>query len=706
MEIKSKLKQSKSLRKFFPLFVILIWLIIGGFGGPTFNKLNSVSSNDQTSYLPASSDSTKVSALQQKFLSSSTLPAIVVIKLASTYQLSDFAKYKSIAHNLSRVTGVNQGTHAVIGPIISKDGQAVEYIVQINANSTLNDVVKAMRTQLNREVLNGTTAYVTGPVGLTADLISAFGGIDGILLIVALIAVFVILLFVYRSFFLPLLVLMNAMFALSGAILLVYVLARHNVVKLNGQSQGILSILVIGATTDYSLLLISRFREALGHTTSKWTALKEAYRLSFEPIIASAATVILALLCLLFSDLNSNRSLGPIAALGIVFAFFSVASLLPSFLLLFGRTAFWPFIPKFNTQSVETKYQNLKTGIEDRTGLWHKVADFIAKRYRFIWIILFITLLGCSLGLTQLKASGISESDSILGNSNAVSGQGVQSAHFSAGTGSPIEIVSFAYGSSKVFETVSKTHGIVATSYLLDHNTNKPKIVDGKVIINAELAYNPSSQSAENVVSALRIRLAKVNRYALVGGVTAVRLDSNNTSNADLHKIIPIVLVVILIILMLLLRSLIAPVILVLSVILSFAASLGVSALVFNHIFHFPGSDASVPLFSFIFLVALGIDYNIFLMSRVREEAKKLGTRPGILRGLSLTGGVITSAGIVLATTFAALAIIPILFLVQIAFIVSFGVLLDSIIVRSLLVPAITFQISRYIWWPSKLSQK
>lgn len=704
MEIISKLSKSNWLRRLLPIIIVIVWFVIAGIGGPTFGKLSSVSSNNQATFLPASADSTKVANLQQQFYSSNTLPAIVVIKLASPSQLADFSTFHKIGQGLSNINGVYRGPDAVVGPIPSKDGQAVEYIVQVNTNSTVNDVVKDMRNQLNNQIPNDATAYVTGPAGLSADLISAFGGIDGILLLVALIAVFIILLIVYRSIFLPILVLLNAMFALCGAILLVYILASHNVIKLNGESQGILSILVIGAATDYSLLMISRFREALGHTESKWHAIKEAYKYSIEPIAASAATVILALLCLLFSDLNSNRSLGPIAALGIGFAFLSAISLLPAILIIFGRTAFWPFKPKLHPLSSEMKYKQIKTGIEDRTGLWRKVPEFVARRYRVIWIVLVIVLLGFSLGLTQLKANGVSQAATILGKSNAVAGQSVQSAHFPAGSGSPVEIVVPLNQSDNVLKTIKNTPGIISAGYYFEGNSNIPAEVNDKVLINATLAYDSDSQAAQNVVSTLRTKL--VNSQALVGGTTAINLDTNNTAKSDLHKIIPIVLIVILIILIILLRALVAPIILVLSVILSFAASLGVAALVFNHLFHYPGADASVPLFGFIFLVALGIDYNIFLMSRVREETKKIGTRPGILRGLSLTGGVITSAGIVLAATFAALAVIPILFLVQIAFIVSFGVLLDSILVRSLLVPAVTFDISKIIWWPSRLSRK
>ena len=421
-------------------------------------------------------------------------------------------------------------------------------------------------------------------------------------------------------------------------------------------------------------------------------------KFSFEPIIASASTVILALLCLLFSDSNANKSLGPVAAIGIAFSFLSAMTLLPAFLAIFGRISFWPFSPKF-TGEVDTHNPVL----EYKKGLWTIIPKFIEKRFRVIWIVLILVLIGLSAGLLQLKASGISQSASILGKSNAVEGQTIAAAHFPAGTGSPVEIITPYNSSLIVLNSVKQTTGISSAVLYSDPGNILPKIVDNNVLIVATLsAVADSSQGTQTVVN-LRSSLKTVEPRAIVGGITAVTLDTNNTARADLKKIIPIVLGVILIILILLLRAIVAPLILIFSVILSFSASLGVAALVFNHLFHFPGSDPSVPLFGFIFLVALGVDYNIFLMSRVREESLKIKTRPGILLGLSLTGGVITSAGIVLAATFASLIVIPILFLAQIAFIVAFGVLLDTLLVRTFLVPALNYEIGKLIWWPSKL---
>jgi RND superfamily putative drug exporter len=438
-----------------------------------------------------------------------------------------------------------------------------------------------------------------------------------------------------------------------------------------------------------------------------------AWRSAFEPIVASGATVILALLCLLFSDLNSNKSLGPIAAIGIVFSLLAALTLLPALLAVFGRAAFWPFRParpgEHPHRHTHEKGERL-AGLEGVRGVWLRVGRLIASRPRITWLVSFVLLAACALGLTQLKANGVEQTDLVLSQSDAADGQAVLAKHFDAGSGSPVLIVARETDGQEVLDRVEQADGIASAAFYTGAGRPQeggpapdPVVKDGRVLIQATLDAEPDSAEAERVVRELRQTLPDSDPGVLVGGVTAVALDTNDTAQSDLIKIIPIVLAVILVILMLLLRSIVAPVLLIGSVVLSYAAALGVSALVFNGIFGFPGADAAVPLFGFVFLVALGVDYNIFLMTRVREESLRIGTRPGILRGLGLTGSVITSAGIVLAATFAALAVIPILFLVQIAFIVAFGVLLDTVVVRSLLVPALSYDIGRAIWWPSRL---
>jgi len=624
------------------------------------------------------------------------------------------AAYAKLGQKLQEVDGIqkpaNATTSTVIGPIPSQDKKAVEFIVPISDTKNLKKVVASLQSTVDGDLAQGTKVYITGPAGLTNDLTKAFGGIDGILLYVAVGAVFLILLIVYRSIILPFIVLLTSVFALCAAILVVYWLAKWNWIQLNGQSQGILSILVIGAATDYSLLLVARYREAFEHVSSKWDAMRVAIRSSFEPILASATTVIVALLCLLLSDLNSNRSLGPIAATGIVFAFLATMTFLPALLVIFGRGSFWPYLPTFS--AVERVHDKIKTGTERLTGIWKHLGNFVIGRHRMIWIVTTILLLAASLGIMQLRANGVPQTKVILSQSDAVDGQDVLARHFDAGSGSPVVVivpqskVQTAIETLKAHEDITTVTPYARMSSPFMQSAVTPVVVNGHVLINATLKSASDSDQAESTVRQLRAELTKVDRAIVVGGVTATAIDTNDTAQRDLVKIIPVVLTVILIILMLLLRSILAPILLILTVILSFAATMGLSALVFNHIFMFPGADASVPLFGFVFLVALGIDYNIFLMTRVREEANVIDTRPGIIQALGKTGGVITSAGVVLAATFAALGIIPILFLVQIAFIVSVGVLIDTIIVRSLLVPALMYDIGRYIWWPSKLFKK
>ncbi|WP_299167313.1 efflux RND transporter permease subunit [uncultured Arthrobacter sp.] len=696
----------KWVRVFFPAFIVVLWFIGAGFGGPTFGKLEEVSSNDQASFLPANAESTEAGELQEAFTESTAVPAVIVVESETEIPTQELAQYEDLATQLTEVPGLEaaaEGQPTVTGPIPSEDGLAVQYIASVSDDAELGEVVIELREVLEAELPAGTEGYVTGPAGFTADLVSAFGGIDGILLAVALAAVFVILLAVYRALILPFLVLFTSVFALATSILLVYAFALWGWIELSGQSQGILSILVIGAATDYALLLVARYREALTEFSSKWDAMKVAYRASVEPIIASGATVILALLCLLFSDLNSNRSLGPIAAIGIVFSLLAALTLLPAFLLLFGRSAFWPLRPKAGTHAAGVHGRNVN-GLEGLRGIWKRVGRLISRASRPVWIVSLLVLVAGSLGLLQLQASGVPQSSLILAPSNAVDGQDALARHFNAGAGSPVTFIAPEGQGDGVLEVLEGQEGVAEASAVTDE-AGTVVVRDGNVLVRATLDYQADSAEAEELVKQLRTDLDAVSPEVLVGGVTAVALDTNVTAQADLTKIIPIVLVVILVILMLLLRSVLAPLLLIGSVVLSYATALGVSALVFNNLLGFDGADASVPLFGFVFLVALGVDYNIFLMTRVREESLRIGTRPGILRGLGVTGGVITSAGVVLAATFAALGVIPILFLAQIAFIVAFGVLLDTVIVRSLLVPALAYDIGPKIWWPSKLAQ-
>lgn len=696
-----------------PLVVVAIWLGISSQGGPTFGTISEVTNNDQSSYLPATSESTQVQTLQTQFFGSDTVPAIVLY--VSDAAITP-AQHTSVADNLTAMRSIS-GVVSVSEAVPSSDSLALQSFVAVDSSADGPTVIADLRSVLTDHPIAGLTSYVTGPAALGADFAAGFAGIDGILLLVALAAVFVILLIVYRSLLLPVIVLLTSSFALTGSILLVYAVAKAGWVTVTGQSRGILAILAIGAATDYSLLIVSRYREALHVEASTWRAMLTALRRTIEPVAASAATVILAVLCLLFSDLNSNKGLGPVAAIAILFSFLAAVSALPALLLLAGRAAFWPFMPKVTAATEPAAAATEPPGLPTGGGLWGAIGRLIATRPRITWIVTAVILGAFSLGVLQLSANGVPQTDLLLSQSQSVDGRKALAQHFDAGSGTPVIVVVPEAQHDQAVATVSGTDGLTGTFLYTGAppgsgagpggppSAPPPVVVDGHVLIEATLTDPPDSDAAQNLIVDLRHELASSAPAAQVGGETALILDTNTTAQRDLRTIIPVVLLVILLILMALLRAVLAPVILIATVVLSYSATLGIAAVVFNHVFNFAGADPSVPLFGFVFLVALGVDYNIFLMTRIREEAILHGTRPGILRGLAATGGVITSAGLVLAATFAALGVVPILFLVQIAFIVAFGVLLDTFIVRTLLVPALAYDIGSPIWWPSRLAR-
>ncbi|MES2876269.1 MAG: MMPL family transporter [Patescibacteria group bacterium] len=735
---------SKWLRIFLPAVLIFVWLGVSGVGGPYFGKIEEVSEVDLTAFLPKSAEATKVADKLGDFISSDTLATIIVFQAKGDVALSDAqqSQIKTATETIAATDGVEGD---VSPPLISEDGKAAFVVANASTEVGLEPVVGGIREQLKEEPLEGVSFYATGPAGFAADLNVAFAGIDGILLLTALAVVFFILIVVYRSALLPVIVLLTSIFALSASILIVFTLAKLGLVELNGQVQGILFILVIGAATDYSLLYVSRYREALYINKHRWSATAEAYKGAFEPILASGGTVIVGLLCLLLSDLASNKALGPVGSIGIFMSMLSALTFLPAALLLTGRKAFWPVVPRASEAARKEHKRKLERGV------WHRVGEFVKAHPRPTWVLTAMGLVVLALFAPQLKADGVAQSDLILGYSEAREGQKVLGRHFPDGSGSPAFLTVKESEMDGVVTAADDTFGVESVSAVADGVENgflpvgeyaaeieasirmriqtqadqsgqalpvdalvaqanpfkdATKIVsDGEVLLQVTLTDDPNSAAAKQTIERLRTNVQAVSESAMVGGATAAQLDTTNASIRDRAVIIPVVLVAITIILSLLLRSLIAPILLLLTTVLSFGSTLGVAALLFNGVWGFPGADPSVILYAFVFLVALGIDYNIFLMTRVREESLKNGTAKGVIKGLVVTGGVITSAGIVLAATFAALGVIPILFLFQLAFIVAFGVLLDTFIVRSLLVPALIKDIGPIVWWPSKIKK-
>ncbi|MEV4317266.1 MMPL family transporter [Actinocrispum sp. NPDC049592] len=661
-------------------------------GSPYQSKLSEVMENSNSAFLPKSAEATKVDELVKGFAEREDIAGILLFERETGVTDAD---RQFIAGRLAEVKDMTIGQQNVsladrVSPVIpAQDGKAAQVLVAFPEE--LHDQVPGATNKL-REITkagvpSGLTVFVTGEAGISADFSEAFDDIDGMLLWVAIAVVVGILILIYRSPLLPLVVLMSGGFALITASMAVYFLTKAGVLTLNGQSQGILMVLVLGAATDYALLLVSRYREELRLNASKYEAMRKSLRACVEPLVASGGTVILGLLCLLLSDLNSNKSLGPVAAIGILASLLTALTFLPAMLVLLGRGAFWPFRPKEGTVGSESK------------GIWARVATLVGNKPRLVGAGTAVVLLGCLAFLPQFKADGLQFSDAFTSKTESVRGMEAFAKHYPAGTGTPTTIITKSDYAGRVADAARTVPGVASVEV-------QPKIVNGLQVVDATLDDDPSSTAAQTTVQRLRTSVHGIpGADALVGGATAAWLDTHDTSVRDLQVIIPVVLVVILLVLALLLRSLVAPVLLTLTVAISYGATLGVGALVFEHIFGFANSDPSLPMFAFVFLVALGIDYNIFLMTRVREEAQKLGTRQGTLKGLAVTGGVITSAGVVLAATFGALALLPMVFLVQMAFLVAFGVLMDTLIVRSLLVPALTLQIGRKIWWPSKLAK-
>ena len=693
--------------------------MIAGVFGPLFGKLSSVQENNNSSFLPKGAEATQAADVIATFSTkeSFNFPTLILFEGKSTP-----ATFEAINAHMLTVGGLTlDGTTAKISDYLapgerisvfpSQDGAAILANVPLdgqaisktlpNDKPVLPALIKALREDLKPIAeANGYTHYVTGPGGLLGDLFAAFGTLDSSLLLTTLGVVAIILIVVYRSPILWIIPLLSSLFALSTAGGIVYLLAKKNIIDVDGQSQGILSVLVIGAATDYALLLIARYREELHLHASRFDAMRAAYKGVWEPILASGSTVSISLLILLFSQLTNTAGLGPIGAIGIVCSMFTILTLLPALLLVFGRWIFWPRRPLFDGDD------------HVMSGPWSKVANGIGRNPRRAWAITGVILIAFALASTTLKADGIGTVDTFTGNPESVVGQKLLVKHFPGGQGDPTQVVINAEKIAAVTAAVKGAPGVTNVVPTLDGipMPGEPlppvKIVNGKAILNLTLDKAPDSVEAGNEVPEIR-RLAKAaDATALVGGTSAVYFDIRTANNQDNRTIIPIILFVITLILGLLLRSILSAILLLGTVVLSYFATLGVCALVFNHVFGFAGGDNSFPLFVFIFLVALGIDYNIFLMTRVREESMKIGTRAGVIKGVTVTGSVITSAGIVLAATFAVLGLLPLVPLAELGFAVAFGVLLDTIIVRSVLVPALVHTIGPKIWWPSKLQHE
>ncbi|MBO3742221.1 MMPL family transporter [Actinoplanes flavus] len=642
------------------LLALLLGGLVLGLAGSTETD------NDPASSLPSSAESTKVAQLQKELPSGRTNPALIVVAKGGQ-PLSDA--------DLATVQALGR-------PILSEDRKAALITVPLATtgdSAATIDAVRDLREKASTGLPPGVTAQVTGGAGFSADLADSFSGANTKLLLVTVVVVTVLLLVTYRSPILWIIPLFVVGFADQLAAKVVALLSQHTDLAVNGSTTGIVTVLVFGAGTDYALLLISRYREELHRYENRFEAMGKALRGAGPAIAASAGTVVLALLTLVLATLKSNTALGITSAAGVAIAALFALVVLPAALVVCGRGLFWPFIPRVG-----------ESGPEDGKGMWAKVGRAVVRRPVAVTVVSAVVLGLLSLGGLGTRV-GLSQTEQFRVEAESVQGLETLSKYFPAGAAGPAVILTSPDQASRVLETVSGTPG-VAQARIAEETP-------AQVSVSAVLEAAPDTAEAFQTIRDLR---ANLDGEALVGGTVATALDTRDAARRDLVVIVPVILAVVFLVLVALLRALVAPILLMITVVVSFLASLGAGSWLFRNVFDYPALDNAVPLFSFLFLVALGVDYNIFLVTRAKEEAATRGTRDGMVHALAVTGAVITSAGILLAAVFAVLGVLPVVTLTQIGVIVGIGVLLDTLLVRTVLVPALATLTGDRFWWPGR----
>ncbi|MFC4057383.1 MMPL family transporter [Planomonospora corallina] len=655
--------------------VLAVWLLVAAGAGLLGGRLEEAQTNDASSFLPGSAESTVVQEAQRASRAGDQVPAIVV------YEGRPVAEAAADAERFAALEGV---AGRVSPPVPAEGGGAVQVVVPLDGSDydTLTSAVGKIRE------ITGGRAYVTGPAGQSTDTIEVFGSIDATLLAATSAVVVLVLLLTYRSPLLWLLPFLAAGVALACSRAGNYLLAEYAGLTVSGQSGGILMVLVFGVATDYALLLVARYREELARHEDRHEAMAVALRRATPAIAASAATVAAGLCCLLVADQNATRGLGPVCAVGVACALAAMLTLLPALLVICPRGVFWPRVPVYGEAA------------ESGSRLWDRAGAVIARRPRLTWIGTALGLGALTLTLTATAVGPLAEADAYRSAPESVRGAEVLDRHFGTGQEGSLVVLAPAGEAGRVTAAVAADPGVErigARGAGGRPGGGVPETVDGQVLLRGALKDAPDSQAAYATVERLREIPG-----ATVGGTAAVNLDGTRASERDLRVVAPLILAVVFLVLVILLRALVAPLLLMATVVLSFAAALGVSGLVFTGLFGFAAVDTGVPLLAFVFLVAVGVDYNIFLITRIQEEAAVHGTRGAALIGLSATGGVITSAGVVLAATFAVLGVLPLVVLAELGFVVAFGVLLDTFVVRSVLLTALALDVGRWMWWPNR----
>jgi putative drug exporter of the RND superfamily len=680
--------------------VIAVWLVILVAIGPLAGKFEDAQQNDPSDYLPANAESVKTIDRLQGFPSDGEADAITVFHRDGGLTAADRTAIERVRTAINgrvrpRINAERSGTVAPTrAPRISPDGATALLTTPItvpekasgNAEDLLTDTPDDIKAKLG-SLPNGLDAKVTGPAGFALDAVNVFKEINGALLYTTAGLVLVLLIVIYRSpifWMIPFASVLLAEFITRG---LGYLIADAGV-TVNGQSGGILPVLVFGAGTDYALLMVSRYREELRRHEDKHAAIRVTMRRTSPVILASGGTVIAALLTLSLADVTGTAGLGPIGAMGIVVAMVAMLTILPALLAVFGRKAFWPFVPRVGS-----------AGGDETHGVWRRVAALVARRPRQVWVGTLAVLAVMIAGLAFLN-SDLTTGNMFRNEADSVQGQRLLDAGFPAGANAPTDVlVTDTSKVEAVRAAVAQAPGVAEVSPREEQGPAGAKL-------EVTLDEDPYSTGGFSLIPGIRDAARSVaGRDVLVGGPSAEEYDLRQSAARDNRLIVPVALLVVFLILAVLLRAITAPLVLIGTVIVSYLAALGVGAFFFEKVFDFPGMGPDLPLFAFVFLVALGVDYNIFLMARVREETIAHGTREGTIRGLAVTGAVITSAGLVLAGTFSTLAALPLVALTEIGFTVAVGVLIDTFLVRSLLVPALVLEIGDRVWWPSALAR-
>lgn len=683
--------------------VLLAWVALAGAFGPFQAKLNSVTQNDSTTFLPADADSTKVlEDLRTRFDDGRTVPALIVYQNPAGLTDQDRAAIEAdeaaIAQlpDLAPIQSPLAPQAAQLG-LLSEDGTTAIMLVPITARTIeqIEPAVQEMRTITQADVPAGLEVYVSGPAGITVDAVEVFGDIDGKLLIGTTILILVLLLLIYRSPIIAVvpLIVVGVAYAVAGGI--VYLIVQGLDLPINGQATGILIILMFGAGTDYCIYLVARYREELRVREDRHDAMQHAVARSGPAILSAGGTVVAAMLVLLFADLSSTRNQGPVLAIGVAITMLAGLTLLPALLTVVGRRSFWPVIPRFGSED------------RSRRSIYHRVGEVVTGRPVATVAIVTAVLLICTLGLLT-QPGGLGIGGGFRNDPESIRGQVALSKALPPGELATTQVIVNAPADQLEAATGAVIGALDADTS--DVATVRPSLTatagDGQ-LLEVTLTRDPYSDAAAASVPRIRQIVdeaaAAAGATAIVGGPTAQDYDTDRTVNRDATLIVPLTLLLILIILALLLRAIIAPLYLIATVILSFFATLGLSYVIFIHVFGSPGVDPGYATFLFLFAVALGVDYNIFLVSRIREEAESAPMRPAVLRALETTGGVITSAGLILAGTFLVLMTLPLEALFQLGFGVALGVMIDTFVVRTLLVPALAVWVGDRSWWPGRV---